>query len=206
MRQSKLESAARPSPKSIKIMSRIGKQPIKIPDLVQVKIEGGLVLVKGPKGELSKKIHKDINVEIQENLVMVKPLKDSKEARALWGTYRALISNMIKGVKDGFEKALVYEGIGFKSEIKTDSSVESGKILELSVGFTHPVKVSAPKGIDFKIEKNQITVSGLDKELVGQIAANIRKVKPPEPYKGKGIRYKDEVILRKAGKKAVTAG
>ena len=187
-------------------MSRIGKQPIKIPENVEIKISIDSILVKGPKGELSRSLHPDVIIEEKDREILVKPKDDSKESRALWGTYRSLINNMVKGVKDGFEKVLVYEGIGFKSEVKSDSSVESGKILELNVGFTHPVKVPAPKGIDFKAEKNQITVSGLDKELVGQVAANIRKMKPPEPYKGKGIRYKDEVILRKAGKKAVAAG
>lgn len=187
-------------------MSRIGKQPIKIPEKIQVKIEDDLILIKGPKGEISRKIHPDITVEQQESLILLKPRNDSKETRALWGTYRSLIDSMVKGVQDGFERVLVYEGIGFKSEVKKDSSVESGKILELTVGFTHPVRIPAPKGIDFKVEKNQIVVSGIDKQLVGQVAANIRKVRPPEPYKGKGIRYKDEVIIRKAGKKAVAAG
>ena len=187
-------------------MSRIGKQPIKVPQEVQIKIEGGLILVKGPKGEVSKKIHDLVTIEESDGTVVVKPKNDSKEARALWGTYRSLVNSMVKGVKDGFEKVLVYEGIGFKSDVKDDPSTETGKVLELSVGFTHPVRVAAPKGINFKTEKNQITVSGVDKELVGQTAANIRKVKPPEPYKGKGIRYKDEIIIRKAGKKAVAAG
>jgi large subunit ribosomal protein L6 len=187
-------------------MSRIGKQPIKIPENVEVKISADFILVKGPKGEVSKNLHPDVIVEEKDKEILVRPKSDSKLSLALWGTYRSLINNMIKGVKDGFEKVLVYEGIGFKSEVKSDSSAESGKVLELHVGFTHPVRLAAPKGIDFKAEKNQITVSGVDKELVGQVAANVRKVKPPEPYKGKGIRYKDEVILRKAGKKAVAAG
>lgn len=193
-------------PKFGKNMSRIGKQPIIVPQEVQIKIEGGLISVKGPKGEIFRKIHNLVSVEESEGKIIVKPKDDSKEAGALWGTYRSLINNMVRGAKDGFERVLIYEGIGFKSEVKNDSSVESGKVLELNVGFTHPVKVAAPKGIDFKTEKNQIIVSGADKELVGQVAANIRKVKPPEPYKGKGIRYKDEIIIRKAGKRAVAAG
>lgn len=186
-------------------MSRIGKQPIKIPENVKVKISGGLISVKGAKGEISRKIHDLVSVEESEKAIIVRPKNESKEARALWGTYRSLINNMVGGVKDGFEKVLVYEGIGFKSEVKSDSSAGSGKVLELNVGFTHPVRIPAPKGIDVKAEKNQITVFGADKELVGQVAADIRKVRPPEPYKGKGIRYKDETIIRKAGKKAVTA-
>ncbi len=193
-------------PKFGKNMSRIGKQPIIVSQDVQVKIDSGLISVKGPKGEIFRKIHNLVFVEESEGRIIVKPKNDSREALALWGTFRSLINNMVKGVKDGFERVLIYEGIGFKSEVKNDPSVESGKVLELNVGFTHPVKVAAPKGIDFKVEKNQIIVSGADKELVGQVAANIRKVKPPEPYKGKGIRYKDEIIIRKAGKKAVATG
>ena len=165
-----------------------------------------MITAKGPKGEVSARIHRLVSVEQSEGLIKVRAKDDSKEARALWGTFRSLINNMVKGVKDGFERVLVYEGIGYKSEIKDDSSVESGKVLELNVGFTHPVRIPAPKGIDFKAEKNQITVSGANKELVGQTAADIRKIRPPEPYKGKGIRYKDEVIIRKAGKKAVAVG
>ena len=198
-------------------MSRIGKQPVKIPEDVEVKIAPDFISVKGPRGEISRRIHDLIGVEKKDGLILVIPKNDSKEARALWGTFRSLINSMVKGVKDGFEKVLVYEGIGYKSEVKSDSSAGAGpegkpsasygagKVLVLSVGFTHPVIIKAPKGIDFKAEKNQITVSGVDKELVGQIAADIRKVRPPEPYKGKGIRYKDEIIIRKAGKKAVTA-
>lgn len=180
-------------------MSRIGKQPIKIPENVEVKISDGFVSVKGPKGEVSRSIHDSILVEKDGATVLVKPKSESKKNLALWGTFRSLINNMVKGAGEGFQKVLVYEGIGYKSEVKNDT-------LELNVGFTHPVKITAPKGIDFKVEKNQITISGADKELVGQVAADIRKVRPPEPYKGKGIRYKDEMILRKAGKKAVTTG
>ncbi|MEK7537127.1 MAG: 50S ribosomal protein L6 [Patescibacteria group bacterium] len=187
-------------------MSRIGKQPIKIPEGVEIKISDDLILVKGPRGQLSKKIYPLISVSESGGLITVQPKNDTKEALALWGTFRSLINNMVKGAKEGFEKVLLYEGIGFKSEVKQDPSVESEKVLELNVGFTHPVRITAPKGIDFKAEKNQITISGADKELVGQIAANVRNVRPPEPYKGKGIRYKDEVIIRKAGKKAVATG
>lgn len=206
MKRKSLASAVRQSPKFGDNMSRIGKQPIKIPAEVEVKITSDFVIVKGPKGEISKAVRDDVIIEQREDLIVVQPKNESKQARALWGTYRSLINNMIQGVKNGFEKILVYEGIGFKSEVKSDPSFESGKVLELNVGFTHSVRIPAPKGVDFKAEKGQITVSGADKELVGQVAANIRKVRPPEPYKGTGIRYKDEVILRKAGKKAVAAG
>lgn len=187
-------------------MSRIGKQPVKIPKGVEIKISGNLISVKGPKGEISRIISEKVLISRENDSIKVNRKDNSKEASSLWGTYRALIGNMVKGVSEGFEKNLVYEGVGFKSEVKNDSSVESGKVLELSMGFTNPVKIPAPQGIDFKVEKNQITVTGIDKELVGQVAADIRKVKPPEPYKGKGIRYKDEIILRKAGKKAVAGG
>lgn len=187
-------------------MSRIGKQPIEVPSDVQVEVGSDFIAVKGPKGEIKRQLHGKISVSREGNLISVSPKDGSKETRALWGTFRSLIGSMVKGAREGFEKTLVYEGIGFKSEVKSDSSAGGGKVLEMSVGFTHPVRVPAPRGIDFKVEKNQIVVAGADKELVGQVAANIRKVKPPEPYKGKGIRYKDEVILRKAGKKAVAAG
>lgn len=188
-------------------MSRIGKQPIKIPENVEVKIDGNLIFVKGPKGELTKNLpDKNISIEQKEGSLVLAPKDKSRQTRALWGTYRALINNMLKGVSEGFEKTLLYEGIGFKAEVKSDASVESGKVLELNLGFSHPVKFVAPPGIDFKLEKGQISILGTDKELVGQIAANIRKIRPPEPYKGKGIRYKDEVIIKKAGKKAVAAG
>ena len=130
----------------------------------------------------------------------------NKRTKALWGTYRVLLNNMVKGVSEGFEKVLEYEGIGYRAEVKNDASQPSGQVLELNVGFSHSVRVSAPAGVSFKTEKKTIFVLGIDKELVGQVAARIRKVRPPEPYKGKGIRYKGEVILRKAGKKAVTAG
>jgi len=128
-------------------MSRIGKQPIKIPENVEIKISVNSILVKGPKGEISKNLHPNVIVEEKDGEILVKPKNDSKESRALWGTYRSLINNMVKGVKDGFEKVLIYEGIGFKSEVKSDSLIESGKILELNVGFTHSVKVPAPKSL-----------------------------------------------------------
>lgn len=187
-------------------MSRIGKQPIQIPDKTEVKIADNLVMVKGPKGELSKRFLSDIQIENKEGKIILKPKSQTRQLIALWGTYRSIVNNMIKGVNEGFEKALTYEGIGFRAEVKNDSKIESGQVLELNVGFSHPVRIPAPKGISFKVEKNRILVSGIDKELVGQVAANIRKVKPPEPYKGKGIKYEDEIIQRKAGKKAVGAG
>lgn len=178
-------------------MSRIGKKPILIPEDVEVKIEGQKVIVKGPKGELAKEIRPEIKVEVKENKIFVLPQIESKKTKALWGLTRTLIANMVKGVTEGFEKKLEIEGLGFKAQL-------AGDILELFVGFSHPIKIKAPENIKFSVEKNIITVSGLDIEKVSQTAAKIRKVKPPEPYKGKGIKYLGEVVRRKVGKKIVT--
>jgi len=177
-------------------MSRVGKQPITVPENVEVKIEGDLVIVKGPKGELKQQIRPEIKVEIKDGEVTLKPAKFHKGTQALWGTYRSHIANMIEGVIEGFEKKLEIEGVGYKANLE-------GKDLILNLGYSHPIKIKAPEGIEFKVEKNLITVLGIDKQLVGQVAAEIRSKRKPEPYKGKGIRYKDEVIRRKAGKKAV---
>ena len=179
-------------------MSRIGKKPILIPENVEVKIEGQKVMIKGPKGELSREIRPEIGIEVKENKVFVMPQIETKKTKALWGLTRALLANMIRGVTEGFEKKLEIEGIGFRASVE-------GEDLVLYVGFTHPIRIKAPEGIKFSVEKNIITVSGADLEKVSQIAAKIRKVKPPEPYKGKGIRYLGEVIRRKVGKKVVTA-
>lgn len=177
-------------------MSRIGKKPILIPEGVETKIIGNRVIVKGPKGELFFDVPKEIKVESKDDKIFVSPLIPSKNTKALWGLSRALIFNKIKGVKDGYQKQLEIEGIGYRASVE-------GKVLELKVGFSHLVKIEAPEGIDLKAEKNIITVSGPDKQKVGEIAAKIRKIKPAEPYKGKGIKYLGEVIRRKAGKKAV---
>lgn len=184
-------------------MSRIGKQPIQIPDNVEIKINEDLVVVKGPKGELSQKIRPEIKVEFKElsnkeksKELQVSPNKKSKNTSALWGLTRTLIFNMIKGVTEGFEKKLEIEGVGYRVSI-------GGNKLVLSLGFSHPIEVEAPKGIDFKVDKNTIIVSGISKQLVGQVAADIRMKRKPEPYKGKGIRYSGEVVRRKVGKKAV---
>jgi large subunit ribosomal protein L6 len=179
-------------------MSRVGKKPILIPENVEVRIEGQRITVKGPKGELSREICPEIKIEIKENKILVSPKIENKKSRALWGLTRALIYNMIKGVTEGFEKKLELEGLGFRANLENDD-------LLLYVGFSHPVRIKSQPGIKFSIEKNVITVSGIDKELVGQVAAIVRKVKPPEPYKGKGIRYLGEVIRKKMGKKAVTS-
>lgn len=184
-------------------MSRVGKKPILIPEVVEVKIEGQMVTIKGPKGELLKEIRPEIKVEVKENKIFVEPKMESKKTKAFWGLTRALLANMVMGVARGYEKKLQIEGLGYRANL--EGPTEGGyPDLVLYVGFSHPVKIQAPSGIKFSIEKNIITVSGTDKELVGQTAAKIRSVQPPEPYKGKGIRYVGEVIRRKVGKKVVT--
>ena len=181
-------------------MSRIGKKPIAIPENVEIKTDDRKVTVKGPRGELFKEFHPDIAIDIKENKILVSPKAENKQVKALWGLTRALLANMVKGVTEGFEKKLEIEGVGFKAQA-------AGDTLELFVGFSHSVKIKAPENINFLIEKNIITVSGIDLEKVSQTAAKIRKAKPAEPYKGKGIKYLGEVIRRKSGKKvATTAG
>jgi large subunit ribosomal protein L6 len=183
-------------------MSRIGKQPIPIPEKVEVKIDGDIVIAKGPKGELRRQLPKGISAKIENDNILIFPVskKDEAESKmmALWGLSRALVANLVKGVKDGYEKKLEIEGVGYRVAVQ-------GNKLVLSLGFSHPVEIEAPQGIEFKVEKNVIFVSGIDKELVGQTAADIRSRKKPEPYKGKGIRYQGEVIKIKAGKKAVSS-
>ena len=179
-------------------MSRVGKKLIIIPENVEVKIDNQKVMVKGPKGELSKDFLSEIKIELKDGKIFVLPEFQTKKTKALWGTTNVLISNMIKGVVDGFEKKLEIIGIGFRASVENDE-------LLLNVGFSHPVKLKAMPGIKFLVEKNIITVLGNDKELVGQAAAIIKRIKPPEPYKGKGIRYLGEIVKRKVGKKAVAS-
>ena len=180
-------------------MSRIGKKPIPVPDNVTVTATENGVVVKGPKGEMTRSLHPGILIEAGKTEALVKISDAARANSALWGLSRALVANMVEGVSKGFEKKLEYEGIGYRI------SIEDGALL-LRVGFSHPVRFETPQGISFSIEKNVVTVSGINKETVGQTAAHIRAIKPPEPYKGKGIRYRGEVIRRKAGKKAVGAG
>jgi large subunit ribosomal protein L6 len=178
-------------------MSRIGKKPIEIPKGIEIKIEGDLVKIKGPKGELSQKIRPEIKVEIKEEKIFVSPQIETKKTKAFWGLTRTLLANNVKGVIEGYEKKLQIEGLGYKAEIE-------GENLILRAGFSHPVKIKVPSGIKFSVDKNIITISGINKELVGQVAAKIRKVRPPEHYKGKGIRYLGETVKIKPGKKVVT--
>lgn len=179
-------------------MSRIGKNPIEILDGVEVKIEEGMIYVKGPKGELKKELFSDLNTVINDKEITVSLKREDKKTKALWGLERSLINNMIEGVKTGFIKKLELVGVGYKARIE-------GKDLVLEIGFSHPVKIEAPEGIEFGVEGSLISVSGFDKGLVGQIAAKIRRIRPPEPYKGKGIRYEGEIVRKKLGKKAVGA-
>lgn len=179
-------------------MSRIGKKPIIIPQGVTVDVAGNAVSVKGPKGEAVRKLHPDIKAEIKDGEILVAPARNSKKSPALWGLFRSLVANTVEGVSSGFEKKLEFEGIGYRVNV-------DGSHLVLSLGFSHPVRFAIPQGTKIVVEKNVITVSGIDKELVGETAARIRNLKPPEPYKGKGIRYRGEIIRRKAGKKAVAA-
>lgn len=175
-------------------MSRIGKMPVQIPEGVEVTVDKNTVKVKGPKGVITREVHGDIKVETEDKEILVQRPSDSKNHRALHGLTRTLIANMIQGVKEGFEKRLALEGVGYRA-------AKQGKKLVLTVGYSHPVEIDPPEGIEFDVPApNKIIVKGIDKELVGQITANIRQIREPEPYKGKGIRYEDEVVRRKEGK------
>ncbi len=179
-------------------MSRIGKKPIIIPEGVEVKIEGQKVIVKGPKGELQREIRQEIKAEQENGKIFISPQKETKKTNAFWGLERTLIFNMTRGVIEGYEKKLELRGIGYKVALE-------GENLILKVGFSHPVLIKKMEGVKFSVEKNIISVSGINKELVGQVAAKIRKIRPPEPYKGKGIRYIGEYVRRKTGKKVMGA-
>lgn len=177
-------------------MSRIGKKPVEIPEGVEVKVNKQNVSIKGPKGSLSFEFHRDVIVKIQEKEINVIIARESKETRALWGLTRMLIANMIHGVTKGFEKQLELQGVGYRMALQ-------GKKINMALGFSHPVDIDIPEGLEVKIEKNILTVSGIDKQKVGQFAASVRILRKVEPYKGKGFRYVGEIVRRKAGKKAV---
>ena len=188
-------------------MSRLAKRPIPVPQKTEVSVSGGSVMVKGPKGTLQKPIHRMVAIEVTPEGVQVAPKGSSLESRALIGTYASHVKNMITGVNTGFSKKLLIEGVGFKWDVKParpDDSGHSGggKELNLALGFSHPVKMAIPEGLAVVADKGALTITGFDKEAVGQFAANVRALKKPEPYKGKGIRYEAEVIRRKQGKKA----
>jgi large subunit ribosomal protein L6 len=181
-------------------MSRVGESPVPLPSGVEVRIGRGTVTVKGPKGELSRPVPEGISLEQKDTEIRVARTGDSGELKALHGLVRSLIANMVHGVTDGFEKKLEIQGVGYRATKKGDD-------LELTVGFSHPIVKKAPPGISFDVpQPTKITVRGIDKELVGQTAAEIRAIRKPEPYKGKGIRYEGEYIRRKAGKAAKAIG
>jgi large subunit ribosomal protein L6 len=177
-------------------MSRIGRKPIPVPAGVNVAIEPERVTVNGPKGELFERIHRDITVEQDGDVLVVKRPTDRGEHRALHGLTRSLVANMVEGVTSGYEKRLEIQGVGYRAQLK-------GKDLELALGYSHPVAIKAPDGIEFDVpQPTRIVVKGISKQLVGETAANIRKQRKPEPYKGKGIRYEGEYVARKVGKRA----
>jgi len=175
-------------------LSRLGKKPIELPGNVTVAVADSTVTVKGPKGELSQEVFEGYTVSVADNQVVVTPGSDAKETWAKWGLLSVLIKNMIIGVSTGYQKTLIIEGVGFRLTL-------AGKKLTVIAGYSHPILYVAPAGIDFEVEgTNKVTVKGIDKQQVGQVAAEIRSVRAPEPYKGKGIRYENEYIARKAGK------
>lgn len=178
-------------------MSRLGKQPVQVPENVDVTYTGDVITVKGPKGTLTRQIVSDIVVAVDGKTVTFTKAEDTKRAQALWGTYAAHLHNMITGVTEGFKKVLEIEGVGYRAEAQ-------GNKLKITAGFSHPVELFAPEGVTMTTEKGVITIMGADKEVVGQFAANVRAVKKPEPYKGKGIHYLGEYIIRKQGKKGVS--
>lgn len=180
-------------------MSRIGKRPVPLPQGVTATIDGRTVTVKGPRGEISRTVHSELSLVLEEQSVSVKRPSDEPRHKALHGLTRTLVANMVEGVTKGFSKSLEIQGVGYKAEVKPFG-------VQLVVGYSHPVPYHAPKGIKISVDSNtQVRVEGVDKELVGQVAAELRSVRPPEPYKGKGIRYVGEQVRRKAGKTAQAA-
>jgi large subunit ribosomal protein L6 len=177
-------------------MSRIGRQPVVVPDGVEITIQPDLVKVKGPKGELEERVSRDIGVAQENGEILVTRSTDRGEHRALHGLTRSLIANMVEGVTNGFEKRLEIQGVGYRAQLQ-------GKKLVLALGYSHPIELDAPDGIDFEVpQPTRVVVRGISKQAVGEVAAIIRKQRPPEPYKGKGIRYEGEYVARKVGKRA----
>lgn len=177
-------------------MSRIGKEPIELPSGVTVEVKADAIVVKGPKGELQEPAHPKVQITVEENAVVVSvEYPEVKEYRSLWGTYASLVRNMVQGVTEGFSKQLDIKGVGYGFQV-------SGKKLTVKAGYSHPVEMAIPEGLEAAVEGNVLTITGISKQLVGEFAANVRKVRKPEPYKGSGIKYVDEVIIRKAGKQA----
>ena len=179
-------------------MSRVGKKPIPIPDGIKVSVNGQHVTVEGPKGKLEHDVHPRISVSNEGNELLVTRPNDNRQSRSLHGLTRALIANMVQGWKEGFQKSLEIQGVGYKAAIE-----KQGKALNFQLGYSHPILVESPAGIEFSVDRNIITVSGIDKQAVGEVAAQIRALRKPEPYKGKGIRYVGERVRRKAGKAGI---
>lgn len=177
-------------------MSRVGKQNIKIKDKTEVSFVDGNLTIKGPKGELSRYFKNSVSIDIKDGEIVLAPVRNDLATKALWGTYASHVGNMMDGVNTPFVKKLIIEGIGFKADVQ-------GNKLTLALGFSHPVIVEVPTGLTVTVEKGIMTITGIDKEVVGQFASKIRSLKKPEPYKGKGIRYENEVVKRKQGKKSV---
>lgn len=178
-------------------MSRIGKKPVPVPSNVTATVTGGEIKVKGPKGELSFTVPEQVKIEKTEAGIEVTPVDDSKVARSMWGMTRTMVANLVQGVTDGFSKTLEIQGVGYRAAMK-------GKDLQLNIGYSHDVIHAIPQGLEVKVggaKQEVVTISGIDKQLVGQFAANVRASRPPEPYQGKGIRYQGEYIFRKEGKK-----
>ncbi len=187
--------AANNSSSSGNTMSRIGKNPVKVPAETEASFAGGVFTAKGPKGTISRAFKDDVSLTIAEGQVVLAPARESDLARALWGTYAAHVGNMLEGVSLGFKKVMEIQGVGYRAEVK-------GSNLQMQLGYSHPIIMEIPQGLTVTVEKGVMTVSGVDKEVVGQFAANVRSKRKPEPYKGKGIRYQGEFVLRKQGKKA----
>ncbi len=176
-------------------MSRIGKAPIQVPGLVKINVNGDTVQVEGPKGNLSQTFHPEMTIELEDGVLTVKRPSDSRDHRSLHGLTRALLNNMVVGVSDGFSRVLIIEGVGYRAEM-------NGSTLVLNVGYSHPVEFSPPQDVKYDVEDRgkKIIISGIDKQVIGELAAQIRKQRPPEPYKGKGVAYQGEYVRRKAGK------
>ena len=176
-------------------MSRVGSSAISIPADVTMSHEGGVVVVKGKNGELSAPLHSDVELKVADNLATLSPRRNTREAKALWGTMRASVSNMVDGVSEGFTRKLEINGVGYRAAMQ-------GNKLVLNLGYSHPVEMEVPQGLSVNVENNtSVTITGADKQLLGQFAAEVRAKRPPEPFKGKGVKYADEYIVRKEGKK-----
>ena len=175
-------------------MSRVGKHPVVVPSGVEVRVDGAMVTAKGKQGERSVTVTDDVVVSLEGNNLAVKPARNSRHARAMWGTTRSLLNGLVTGVDEGFSKALEINGVGYRAGVE-------GKVLNLQLGYSHEIRYPIPDGINITADRASITVSGADKQQVGQVSAEIRAFRPPEPYKGKGIRHKDDIVIRKDGKK-----